>query len=75
MWRPQPIHEEVQQSTGEGLSLGLGSRREDANEPSGDVFGGDVLAEISRCAAGVEDVVIASSSSVRVWPWEISPDV
>jgi hypothetical protein len=48
-------HQEVQQAAGIGLALRPGGDGEDADEGGGDVFSGDVGAEVTRHAAGVED--------------------
>ncbi len=52
---PEAVREEVQQATGLGLVFGPGDGCEDADEGGGDVFGGDVEAEVARFAAGVEN--------------------
>jgi hypothetical protein len=51
----EAVHEEVQQATGLGFMLGPGGDGEDADERVGDVFGGDVGAEVARRAASVEN--------------------
>jgi hypothetical protein len=53
--RPEAVHQEVQQATGLGFMLGPGGHGEDADEGGGDVFGGDVAAQVACRAAGVED--------------------
>jgi hypothetical protein len=52
---PEAVHQEVAQATGLGFMLGPGGHGEDADEGGGDVVGGDVAAQVTRRAAGVEN--------------------
>lgn len=52
---PEAVHQKVEQATGPGFMLVPGGHGEDADEGRGDVFGGDVGAEVARRATGVEN--------------------